>query len=113
MLLPILIFIWIITEATRNCGQYLVDLFTTTQCPLLYQFELDEYPDWQLRNLCKVCFHFNLIFLMIYAINSTICNTGCNFNGEMINNNVYADDMSLLPLSPKGLCRREICLCVK
>ena len=31
------------------------------------------------------------------------CNAGCNFNGQMINNIAYADDMTLLSPSPKGL----------
>ena len=30
-------------------------------------------------------------------------NTGCNLNGQMINNLGYADDMTLLSPSPKGL----------
>ena len=45
---------------------------------------------------------FNLyINELCYKLSS--CNVGCNFNGEMINNIAYADNMSLLSPSPKGL----------
>ena len=38
---------------------------------------------------------------LCYKLSS--CNAGCKSNGEMINNIAYADDMSLLSPSPKGL----------
>ena len=45
---------------------------------------------------------FNLyINDLCYKLSS--CNAGCNFNGKMIKNIAYADDMSLLFPSPKGL----------
>ena len=45
---------------------------------------------------------FNLYINELYYKLSS-CNVGCSFNGEMINNIAYADDMSLLSPSPKGL----------
>ena len=45
---------------------------------------------------------------LCYKLN--ICNAGCNFNDEMINNIAYAGDLSLLSLSPKGLQKlSDIC----
>ena len=52
---------------------------------------------------------FNLyINELCYKLSSY--NAGCNFNSEMINNIAYADDMSLLSSSPKGL-QKAINIC--
>ena len=40
---------------------------------------------------------------MNYVYKLSSCKAGCNFNGKMINNIAYTDDMFLLSPSPKGL----------
>ena len=47
---------------------------------------------------CQICLYINGL-----CYKPCIYNPGCNSSGEMINNIVYIDDLSLLSPSPKGL----------